>query len=166
MSLKKISAGFSLIETLLYLSIFIVVSTASVYVLFSLNEIIDNYRVTTSLYRSGANAMEQIVTSIREADQLSGATVVHSSSTGVLAVMNGAQTTQFTKTGDDLLLSRAGASLGSLLAPNVDVVGFTVFQYPTTVGTLVRVKLDLEATSGSTTRTVSLYGGSVIRGDL
>jgi aspartate aminotransferase-like enzyme len=166
MSLKKVGAGFSLVETLVYLSIFIVVSTASVYVLFSLNEIIDNYRVTTSLYRSGANVMEQIVTSIREADQLSGATVLHASSTGVLAVMNGTQTTQFTKAGDDLLFSKAGASFGSLLAPNVDVIGFTVFQYPTTVGTLVRVKLDLEATSGSTTRAVSLYGGSIIRGDL
>lgn len=159
--------GFTLIEILVYLGIFLMVSTASVTLLLSLDDFIDQYQVETALYRSGTSIMEQIIVELRQADQYDAVnSVIENSSTGVLAIQNGAATTRFTKSGNALVLTKSGVSYGNLNTSNVTVTGFTVYRYVTATGTLVRIHLRLSATVDETTKTIDLYGGAVIRGDI
>ena len=159
--------GFTLIEMLVYLAIFMIVSTASVTLLLSLDDFVDQYQVESALYRSGTNVMEQIVVELRQADQFDAVnSIIETPATGVLAIQNGATTTRFTKSGDDIVLTKNGVSYGNVNTDNVSVVGFTVYRYTTAVGTLVRVHVQLSASVDETTKTIDLYGGAVIRGTL
>lgn len=58
-------SGFTLIEVMVYLFILIIVSTASVGLLLSLDDFIYQYKVETALYRSGTNVLEPIVVALR-----------------------------------------------------------------------------------------------------
>ena len=62
--------GFTLVEMLVYLAIFTIITTASVAFLISLDKLIGQYEVETALYRSGSNVMEQIILGARQADQV------------------------------------------------------------------------------------------------
>jgi type II secretory pathway pseudopilin PulG len=159
--------GFTVIEVLVYLAIFVMVSTAAIYLLITLDDVVDRYRVNTLLYRSGSGALEHIVVELRQAEQFNvGASVINDRSTGALSLINNSTTTTFTKTGDELLLTINSAPYGSIVDGAVAVDGFTVYQYSTAIGTLIRVKLELTATVGSSSKSTTLYGGAVIRGDL
>ena len=159
------SSGFTLIEMLVYLGIFMLVSTASVTFLLSLDEFIDQYKVETALYRSGTNVMEQIVVELRRADQYDSLnSVIENPDTGVLAILAGTTATRFTKSGYNIILTKDGVSYGNLNTSDVSVTAFTVYRYTTAAGTLVRVHVRLTTSVDATTKTVDLYGGAVIRG--
>ncbi len=163
----RFKRGFTLVEVLVYLAIFVTVTTAATYLLISLNDVVDRYRVNTLLYRSGSAALEHMVVEMRQANQFNaGGSVTNTAATGALSVVNTSTTTTFTKSGDGLLLSINSVSYGNIVDDNLEVDGFTVYQYNTAAGTLVRLKLELTATVGSSTKSMTLYGGSVIRGDL
>jgi type II secretory pathway pseudopilin PulG len=159
--------GFTLLEVLVYLAILIIVSTVAVSLLVSLDDVIDRYRVDTALYRSGTNVMEQVVVELRRGDEFNVASsVLNTSATGTIAIDNGATTTIISRVGDEMRLTINGEEYGNLLQDPVIVTGFTVYKYDTTSGTFVRVKLELSATIESVTKTIDLYGGAVIRGDI
>ena len=167
MSLHSKNQGFTLIEMLVYLGIFLLVSTASVTLLLSLDEFIDQYQVETALYRSGTNIMEQVIVELRQADQFDAVnSVIGNPSTGVLAIANGAATTRFTKSGNNIVLTKSGVNYGNVNTGSVTVTGFTVYRYTTTNGTLVRVHLQLSAVVDETTKTLDLYGAAMIRGEI
>jgi hypothetical protein len=68
--------------------------------------------------------------------------------------------------GDELRLTVNGVEYGNLLQDSVAVTGFTVYKSDTARGTFVRVKLELTATVESVSKSIDLYGGAVIRGDI
>jgi prepilin-type N-terminal cleavage/methylation domain-containing protein len=157
--------GFTLIEMLVYLAIFMIVSTASVTLLLSLDDFVNQYQVETALYRSGSNIMEQIVVELRQADQFDSVnSVIETPGAGVLAILNGASSTRFTLSGNDIVLTKNGVNFGALNTDSVSVSGFTVYRYTTATGTFVRVHIVLTSSVDDTTKTLDLYGGAIIRG--
>lgn len=150
---------------LVYIAIFTVVTTAATTFLLSLNEFIGQYKIETALYRSGTNAMEQILLGIRQADQVDLLnTTLETPSAGKLTVEHGASSTAIALNGGTLELTVDGEDLGSLLSDAVTVNEFTVYHDTLSQGELVRVKLRLTATVNSLTKTITLYGGAVVRG--
>lgn len=160
--------GFTLVEMLVYLAIFFVVSTASVAFLLSLDDLIDQYRLETMLYRSGSSAMEQVLLAIRQSDQVDVVnTTEDSPNTGRLTVVTSATTTMFALNGNELDLTINGTDYGDLTGDSVTVDTFTVYYYPRSIGGFVRVRLSITATLDSgNSKSVTLYGGAVVRGDL
>lgn len=159
--------GFTIVEVLVYLAIFIIVATASVTFLFSLNDLVGQYRIETVLYRSGTGAMEQILLAIRQADQVDSVnTIEDSPGNGRLTVENAATTTSFTLATGDLNLEINGEQYGDLMLDEVTVDGFTVYYYPLSNGReFVRVRLSLtSAVTGTQSKSITLYGGAVVRG--
>lgn len=162
---QRLQKGFTLVEVLIYLAIFTVVSTASVGFLISLDEFVDQYKIETVLYRSGTNAMEQIVLSIRQADSVDLLNTVEDLPlTGKLTVDTVATTTTISLDSGELELEINGEELGDMTNSLVTVDGFTVYYYPLTEGEFVRVKLELSATVNSVSKSITLYGGAVVRG--
>lgn len=163
----KMQKGFTLVEMLVYIAIFMIVSTASVTFLLSLSEFVDQYKVETALYRSGTNVMEQIILSIRQADQVDTINTIEDlPASGKLTVENAATTTTFEINGMDLELTIDGVNLGDMTYDSVTVDGFTVYHYPLSTGDFVRVRLELTATIGSVTKSITLYGGASVRGSV
>lgn len=161
--------GFTLVEMLVYLAIFLVITTASVTFLISLDDFVDQYRLDTMLYRSGTSVMEQVLLAARQADQVDVLNTFTASSTaGRVEFENTATTTAFEidYIAGNLNLTINGVDLGNLVHEDVTVTGFTVYRYDVAQGEMVRVKLELEATVGSAIKTATFYGGSVIRGSI
>lgn len=158
--------GFSIVEVLVYLAIFMVVSTTSVTFLLSLNKFIDQYRIETMLYRSSTSVMEQILLTIRQADSVDlSNTVLDTPAAGQLTLVNKDNTTEIKLSGGALNLTINGVEYGDLTGDPVMVDGFTIYDYPVTAGEMVRVKLELTATLNATTqKSITLYGGAVVRG--
>lgn len=161
-------AGFTMVEMLVYLAIFLVTATASVTFMFSLDNFIDQYRLETMLYRSGTSIMEHVQLAIRQADQVDTFnTVEDNPSAGKLTVANVSTTTSFTLNGGALEMSINGTEYGDLTSNDVTVDSFTVYHYPQAVGEFVRVRLHLTGTlDGSVSKSVILYGGAVVRGSI
>jgi type II secretory pathway pseudopilin PulG len=160
--------GFTLVEVIVYFSILLVVSTASVGFLISLDRFVDQYKLETMLYRSGSEALEQIMLAIRQADQVNSLNTVEDVADGSLGVENTSDLTVFKYNAGDLELEINGQGYGDLTDDNVTVDGFTVYHYPMTDGEFVRVKLELTAIldDASVSKSITLYGGGVIRGAL
>ncbi len=170
---KNKKPGFTLVEILVYLAILMVVSTSSVTFLLSLDDLMDQYRLETILYRSGTDTLEQILLAIRQADRIDPVNTIEDNPTsGKLALVNGVDSTTFTfvniPSGTRLDLDINDNDYGNMLMDGVTVDDFTVYHYDMAVGNLVRVRLTLTATlapSGAS-KTITLYGGAVIRGDI
>ena len=159
--------GFTLVEVIIYLGILSVISAGGVTLILSLDGVLAQFKVETALYRSSTNVLEQVVVALREGEDFDAAnSVLNTPATGKLTILNGGVTTAFEKSGSDLNLTIDGLNKGDLLSQGVSVTGFTVYKYNTTVGTFVRVKLNLSATVEGVTKTITLYDGAVIRGDL
>jgi prepilin-type N-terminal cleavage/methylation domain-containing protein len=159
--------GFTLIEMLVYIAILVMVTTASVGFLFSLNKMLDQYRVETVLYRSGSGIMEQIMLALRQADAVNLAgTVEDDPASGRLTVINDTGSTAFLFTGGELQLIVNGSNLGDVTNDVVTVDDFTVYYYSLGGGEFVRVRLTLTGTVGGVSKQVTLYGGSVVRGSI
>lgn len=156
--------GFTLVEMLVYLAIFVTVATASVTLMISLSTFVDQYRIETRLYRSGTSIMEQVLLAARQADQvvLTG-TELATSTAGRVQFENSATTTDFILENNTVTLTINGEAQGSLTSSGVVVDGFTVYRYDTTNGELVRVRLDMTSTNNGVTRSLSVQGGAVIR---
>ena len=161
---KTSSSGFTLVETLVYLFIFILISSGAIGLLFSLNDLFVQYKLKQALLASGTTAMERILLEIREADSVLVADSVFASSTaGVLVLDKGVDTIKIDTDGGDLGLYKNNALEGVLHSGAIDLVGSTYYYYEQGGVTLIRARLDLSATAGSETETWSLTGGAIIR---
>ena len=159
--------GFTLVEVMIYLAILTVVSAGGVGLILSLDGVLAQFKVETALYRSSTNVFEQLIVAVREGEDFDAAnSVLNTPATGKLTILNGGTITTFEKSGADLNLIIDSVNLGDLLSDGVSLTGFTVYRYNTTVGVFVRIKLDLSATVEGITKTLTLYDGAVIRGDL
>lgn len=164
--LKK-NGGFTLVEMLVYLAIFMIVATASVSFLLSLNKFVAQYAVETELYRSSTNTMEQVLLSLRQADIFNGTdSILYDGINGALSISDGATTTAFVRNGSVLELTINGVNYGNVLSEDVSVTDFTVYEYDLAKGQFVRVRLTLSATINGVTKSSTVYGGAVIRGAL
>lgn len=161
------SLGFTLVEILIYLAILLIVATGAVSFLLSLDDLIDQYTIETSLYRSGTSVMERILVTVRQGSEFDTTnSVINTPASGVLSINDDGVNTQFAKVGNELQLIDAGVNKGNMLSEEVIVEEFTVYQYDLGDGTLVRVRLDLNATVGGVSKDLVLYGGAIIRGEL
>lgn len=166
-SFKNLKIGFTLIEVLIYISLFMVVTAASVGFLFSLDDFIYQYRIETALYKSGTNAMEQILLGVRQAESVDLInSTFNTPAAGRLTVINGASTTAFVLDSGVLRMELDGDDYGTVAFDGVNAEEFTVYYYTLTEGELVRVKLRLSATINGVTKDLTLYGSSVVRGSL
>lgn len=161
---KKIT-GFTLIEILVYISIFMLVSGGALSLLFSLDDLFVQYKLKQNLLSSGTAMMERLLVEIRESDSFVSADSLTASSTaGKISLDKGVETIKILKNGNNLELYRDGNLESVINNSNVEVLGATFYHYEQNGVELVRVKLDLRSSLESQTEDWSLSGGAIIRG--
>lgn len=153
---KKPIAGFTLVEVLIYIFVFILLSGGALGMFFSLNDLFVQYKARQAVLTSGTAIMERILLEIREAD-----TVITAGADN-LTLNNDSSTINIEKISDDIKVNSI-----ALNASTVDVTSVNFTSYTTADGVnLVRVSLGLSSSLGGQTETWTIYSGAILRGSI
>lgn len=155
---KKLAAGFTLVEVLIYIFIFMLISGGAVSLLFSLSDLLTQYKIRQALLTSGTVAMERMVLEIREADS------VVSASTENLTLMNDSDTISFRKNGSNLDLYKNDLLQSTLNTSAVEVLDINFHSYSLNDIKLVRVQLELRSIVGTESEDWTINSGAILRG--
>lgn len=165
MNWKNNKKGFTLVEMLVYISIFILVSGAAIGLLFSLNDLFVQYKLKQNLLSTGTTVMERLLIEVREADSVIVADSTLSSTTaGVLVLDKGTNTVKIIKNGNQLDIYEDNIFSSHLNDSDVEVTGATFYHYIKDGKELVRFRLDLRSVSGSQSEDWTITSGAIIRG--
>lgn len=158
-------SGFTLVELLVYISIFMLVSVGSIAFYFSVQDVFTQYQVRQALFVSSTNAMERLLMEIREADTVSMSESVLATSTGALALgSTDTGTTTIAISDSDLIVTAADGTQSVMGTDAVTVSDFVVQHYESDVSELVRVTIGLTAERGGYSEQFELTGAAVVRG--
>jgi type II secretory pathway pseudopilin PulG len=155
---KKSAVGFTLVEVLIYIFVFVLISGSSLGVLFSLSDLFTQYKIRQALLATGTSAMERMVLEIREADS------VTSTAAGELTLTNNADTIFFQKNGSQLDLYKNGVLQGTLNTSTVEVISVSFHSYLLNQVELVRIQLVLRSIVGTQSEDWTINSGVILRG--
>ncbi len=166
---KRLNQGYTLPEVLVYIVLFVIMSTLVVSMLLTMSKSFSEIRANRDLSRSGTSVMERIEREIQNAESIDSANSTLGSSPGVLT-LNGhdssgvARTVKFDVTSNKLHVYENGADQG-VLSSDPTTVSSLIFQsITTTKGSGVKVSLTLTDVRGSQTRSESFYTTVTLRG--
>ena len=158
--------GFTLVEALIYIAIFVFISVGSIGLVMASQELLSQYLVRQNLFVSGTTIMERVLVEVREADDVVVSGSAFATTTGALALATASGTIQFTydPVESHLLLTESDGRSVSLHADNVAVTEFVVDRYTHDTSTLLRIRVGLLAGRQAYEETYTLRGGAIIRG--
>ena len=162
---KKNNSGFTLVEGLVYIFIFILLSGGALTLLFSLSDLFVQYKLKQDVLSSGTVAMERMLLEIREADTVTlASSIIASSTAGVLVLENATNTIRIQKNVNQLEIYREDVFEGILHTSTVEVPELTFYHYIENEVELVRINMKLRSSSGSLTEEWEVNGGAIMRG--
>lgn len=166
---KRSSLGFSLIEIVLYVSLFSVVSAISMNALLQTIKSFNNLRVSRNINDSSVSVMERLTRDIKSATTINLAQSTFGTSPGRLTLntVNASgtpMTVEYYVASSSLRIKENGVDVGSLVSARTQVSAL-VFYYINT-GTTVGVKIELHLTSSraSVNDIDHFYDTSILRG--
>lgn len=159
---KFSSSGYTLLEVIFYISLFVVFSIAIINSLVMMTKAFKETSVYSELAQGG-NMIERISREIRNANSIAhiGADTLK------LNTKEGAsdKTVEFSLSGSDVRFLENDSFVGNLNTPDVSVTALSFSQITTTQGTAVRVVLTVRSNRDGQNRTVDFYDTVVLRGD-
>lgn len=167
----KKNAGFSLIETIVYTAIFVVISVAVMDALLNISKLLIRARAEAGVRASGSLAMERLVREIQTASFVATSSSVLGVSPGELELNstdeNGAEkVVRFTFLADSqgIGLLDGGQDKGSITGKNTPVARL-VFSYGTTTkSSFVKIEMTLASAKFPLLTAEKFYGTVVLRG--
>jgi len=157
---KQNLQGFSLIEVVVYIAIFLLVSIGSVTLLLTLQKQVYQYQANQILVRNATSVMERVLFDIRAADTISGGTF--GSSPGDLSLLNGATTTAYSLSGGNLMVSVNGGQAAPLTGSPVTVSSLQFDQFDNGVSEAVRITFTMQSVVGGVTVSDDFSNTSVL----
>ena len=136
--------GFTLIESLIYIALFVMVSTAAFIALTHYYALFQQYQVRQALFHTGTNVMERVLLELREADDIDQDQSVWTVGQGSLVFIVDEEQRELILE-DDVLELRTPDQVIALNDELVRIDAFTLYPYTNNDTTLVRVRL--QATS-------------------
>lgn len=159
----KYKKGLTLVETILYASIITVIFLVVINSLLTVVRVYKETAPTRNINISGSLAMDRILRDIRNSADIDEANSLIGINPGKLVLLSGPTTTEFYVENGLIFVEENSLNGGSLIHKSVTTTDLTFTLVPTPNSTGVRVKLTLESGSGSTTKTSSFYGMSILR---
>jgi len=160
---RKTNRGASIIETLFYIVIFVVISIAVINAMIMMMRSFKETKVEREIVQSG-EIMERVVREIRGAyliDPQSTATdlkIYTKSGSGVSKLED------FNFTASNLQFSEDGVLTGNLNGPNISVQDASFTQITTAVGKAVKIMITVKAKDDARARTYVFDNTVVLRG--
>lgn len=167
---QLVSRGFTIIELLVYLAIFVTVTAGSISLLFALEDVYQQYVVKQTLMESGTAIMERVLYEVREANQvLVGDSVLATATTtaGVLtlSVDSDVSTSSVNSIRHEAgqLLIESGGAVAQLHDDTVTIAAARWYVYEQDGVQFVRLSLDLTAEQAGYAESLTLESGAIIR---
>lgn len=161
--------GYSLVETIVYVSILSVFFVIIINSVLSFTKPYREILILRSIERTGLDSMERITREIRSASSVDLVNSTLGSSPGVLALTstyNGiSTTTRFYIDNGTLKMDINGSYQGPLSTPNTSVTNLVFRRLTNSVSTAVKVDMTVESSVGSTTKTKKYYSTVILKGN-
>ncbi len=156
--------GFSLVETLVYLAVMVLMVTACVGIFSTLNTVLARNAIERELTTSASVTLERMLRDLRYADIVDLTPSTFNVSPGTLKLVQGTTTTTYTLTGGSVFVTVYGASPYPLTGDQVTVDSLVFTRYATSTIELVRVALTLSTHAKAASSTRTFYTSGVLRG--
>ncbi len=165
----NLKSGYSIIEIIIYVAVFAVITLVIMNSFIVLVSFFNQTRTNHDLVKNGNIALDRMSYEIRLANNIRTGTSTLGSSPGVLdldSVDSGgtAQTVKFDVSSGDLNLSYNSTLQASILAPNIDVTSLIFRKITTTNSTAVKVEITLQDTRDRTGLTEKFSDTIILRG--
>lgn len=161
---RRVVAGFSLIEMLVYISVLIVVSSGSLTLLFSLSDRMMEQKAAQLVTREAEAALERMLTDIKNGVSYNAFYSTLETSPGELSIESGSTTTRFVLSGGALTVDVNGTGAVPLTSGNVALDELRFFAYDNAHTQMARIVMTLSASVGDATVTKTFSAGAVLRG--
>lgn len=166
---KRLNQGYTLPEVLVYIVLFVIMSTLVVSMLLTMSKSFSEIRANRDLSRSGTSVMERIEREIQNAESIDTGNSTLGTSPGVL-MLNGhdsggvARTVRFVIASGALRVYENDVDQGVISADPTTVTSLIFQSITTAKGTGVKVSLTLSDARGTQTRSESFYTTAALRG--
>jgi len=162
--------GFTLVETLVYLGLAVILLSGIVQAIVTLTAAYRNVKTARDIESSAIAVMDRIVRDTRDATSINTAQSTFNLNPGILYLntynaSSTAITDKYYVANQRVMLSENGVLLGPLTSADVAVSSLIFRSYSTSTSNAVKIELTL--TSASTSRvyiTKNFYGTAVLRG--
>lgn len=162
--------GYSLVESLIYIAVFIIISSVIVSLIILILDLNRQALLISSLNRDAVSSLETITREIRSAKSVDISNSVFSTSSGSLQLntidnANQSQLVKFYLNFGIIKMNKDSIYFGPLSSSNV-VVNSLIFNLSTsTEQSLIKIQLSLRATSGKYTKEETFYSSVRLRTD-
>lgn len=156
--------GFTLIETLVYIAVLVLIGIAIVMTYLSLDAVLLRNEVERELTSTAEFTLERMLREIREADSIDAGLSTLGSSPGRLTLETTSTTTTFSVSGGRVYVSVNGTSVGPLTPSNVTVQSLIFRRYQSADTLMIRIGLSLRTQNKFATTVRTYYTSAVLRG--
>lgn len=168
----KKKSGFTLIEMIIYVAFFAVLSVLAVESTLLVMKSFYSLRLTQSINESAGTALERMSREIRNAYDYDSVQSVFNVNPGRLSLktkdVNGANTTvDFSINAmNQLILSQAGVNQGALVAKDVTLTNLVFRPINTTYSKAIKIEATFRTTRASMAQAIDYYDTIVLRGSV
>ena len=161
--------GFSLIETVLYVALFTLLSTLTINTFISTIKSFNDLRVSRNINDSSVQILERLTRDIKSATvvDIANSTFITSPGRLTLSTMSASGTpltVEYYVSGTQLRIKENGVDKGSLMTSRTKIDAL-VFRYITAGGIVgIKTELHVSSTQGSVTDADNFYSTSELRG--
>ncbi len=166
---KNKQKGYSLVEMLIYLAIFTIMSIAVINSFIVIMSSFTTTRTNRDLLESGSTAMERMSREIRQAISVDVANSTLGTNSGLLqlnSTNNSGNVTvvKFNVLNGNLNLSQDGVLFDNLLGQNISTTNLIFRRIATTKGEAIKIELTLQDTKSKNLKTANFYNTIILRG--
>jgi Tfp pilus assembly protein PilV len=160
------SRGFTLVETLIYMFLFVVLILGIINSTVLLAKNYRNIKSVRSIENSAISAMDRMTREIRDASSISSGT--YNVNPGIL-ILNGtdssgtAETLKFYVSNGRVLLDRNGINIGQLTQADANVSSLVFRSISTTTSSAVKIEMTIDNGSSTPYITKNFYGTAILR---
>ncbi len=156
----KNESGFSLVESIIYISLFVMLSTLLIDSLVIMSKVYKETRANGDLLNSAQSTIERMTRDIRSAKSL---TMASTSSVLNLTTADG-YSEQFSLSSGAIQLFENGTLSGNLTNSNVSVSSLVFRNILTSNSKAVRLEITMNSLRSYSNKTITIYDTVVLRG--
>ena len=158
--------GYSIIEILVYLAIFTIISIVVINLFITTISSFNITNINRKLLEAGQVSMERITREVRQAKNID---VANSSSDSLQLnstnISGDSQVVKFTSESGKLNLYQDSSLIGNLLPENINMTSLIFRRITTAKGEAVKIEMTLQYSVGKNTKYENFYNTIILRGE-
>lgn len=164
---KQKQKGFSIVEIIIYLAIFTMVSILVINSFITVTKSFEITRTNRDLLESGINSMERLSREIRQANSID---LANSNLAGGVLQLNSTDdlsnplTIKFIKESFLLNLYQDSLLSGNLLGQNIEIDSLVFRRIVTTEGEAIKIEMTIHDSNSDINKSVNFYNTIILRG--